>query len=321
MRNWFKRRGFSACVGGAVCLTLFSSCSSQSPSSKPDSDGSVLVGTMSDAGTDLRTSVSDASDADTASEDTGPSDADAGDALAPDTGGGDTAPVYIWTESSRRVDLLCGSFALGSMKFSATREQLSDTQLALLSQMTLLGSAGPCFPDVTQCRITLTQADDSVAVYDSVQEDTVCNAPVGATLVTYASFDPFRRSLPCLYSLAGGIAGQVAPPVAPDGRCLNGLISFAQAPVDRFLSVSDPGVLHHVDIDGCDGAAGRRAADVHLQLFADSQTTPLAEGAAVADPGVDQTCVRLDYTFATAGTYRISIALPAAPGDLFFKFY
>jgi hypothetical protein len=249
--------------------------------------------------------------------DASPTDADLGDAGAPTA-----APV--WTADSRRIDVSCFAFSEGSMKFGATRDQLSGAQLELLSQMKRIDGSSTCWEDVMGCEVAVTNGDGSVSSYSSVDMNGACGAT--SPLISFESFDPFRRTLRCLYAKDDfGVSpdgGTIVAAVPPDPGCLNGLFSGAPMTITRGLDVSDPGVPHHLELDQCVNQY-RSPAQLHLQLLDQDGVTSLAEGTAVSDPGPDQACWRLDYTFQSAGTYFMSVAVDAGfqAGDFFFRFY
>ena len=244
------------------------------------------------------------------------------DAAVVDTAADATAARPIWSVESRGIAVGCVGFWQGSMSFNASRDQLSGEQLGLLEQMTRVSAGGPCIADGMGCSITVTAPDGSIADYSAEQFDAVCGGgPVPANRIGYTSFAPFLETIHCLYA-KGAAFGQDPTPIPPDVRCSNGLFTSGPAALDRVLSVDDPGVLHHIDLAGC-GYAGREAEKLHLLLFADGATSPLAQGAIVSTIGPDGACVRLDYTFAAAGKYRMNVVVDSdfGPGDFYFKFY
>ena len=234
---------------------------------------------------------------------------------APDT---HDAGTPIWTTDSRAIDVTCAAFGLGTMRFAATRDQLSPTQLAQLARIALIAPNSSCIADEMTCSVSVTGGDGSLSVHDYRSGNDGCGSP---DLLISSSFEPFRGDLPCVYSEAGSPV-MPAPAVVLDGRCWNGISLLRSGPLDRALTVADSGGSHHLDLNDCDGVG--QAGKVHLQLFAEGGTTALAQAQPVSAPGVDHTCLHLDYTFVAAGTYHVNVVVDPdyQPRlDVYLRFY
>jgi hypothetical protein len=175
--------------------------------------------------------------------------------------------------------------------------------------------------DVLGCTVNITEGDGGVSTYQVAAFDQVCTRP--DNLLSDATFRPFRAALPCRFSLENHPSGNPAPPVAPDERCYNGLAFLNNVP-EPLLDESSPGTLRHVELDTCSTGSTTFA----LQIFASGGTTPVAEGTAPAAAGADQTCLSLQHTFDTAGSYRLHIAVPGSdagntftPVQLYYRYY
>ena len=88
------------------------------------------------------------------------------------------------------------------------------------------------------------------------------------------------------------------------------------------MTVDDAQVARHIELDDCDQSG--RVGKLVFTLMDGDGTTVLGTGAAVADPGANHTCSALDYTFAHAGQFPLSVVaganfLPA--GDFYLRFY
>jgi len=239
----------------------------------------------------------------------------------------DAAAARIWTDDSTAIDVLCSGFHEGQMRFRARRDQLSSAQLALLANVTTAPpQPGPptpdaCVPDVLSCTITISRAGGASASYFVYAFDYPCGGH--DNLIADSTFRPFRASLPCRYGLEVGPGSPPLPPLAPDERCFHGLVPSRPLLPEPVLSVDAPGSSRHVELDGC--SAQGSAASLAMQIRTEDGAATVADGAPVADPGVDQVCLSLDHTFVSAGNYRLHVT-PVADGGfavpwLFYRFY
>jgi hypothetical protein len=226
----------------------------------------------------------------------------------------------IWTADSRSLDVTCGSFWEGSMRFVANRDELTAEQLAQLSNLRLVESAPTCLQDGRGCRILVTDADGQTSSYGSFQDDSVCGPDAPQAVVPFAAFDPFRRGLPCRYALPGQPVNTT--PLGPDGRCFNGMFaSYGGATIALTLEVATAETPRHIELDDCD-QPGRAGALAFTVLDADGATV-LATGSAPPAPGPNHTCVSATVTFPRAGQFPLNVTVAPAmlAGDFSLRFY
>ena len=140
-------------------------------------------------------------------------------------GGGGAASTAVWTEQSQIIDLGCFNFFSGSMRFSATRDQLSADQQALLSNLRSVDAAPGCLEDATSCQITVTDLAGSEIMMDAMEMDAGCGT--ARRVVSFQSLQPFLQSLGCQY--AKNLTFGSANPVPADVRCFNGLFTATTA--------------------------------------------------------------------------------------------
>jgi hypothetical protein len=227
----------------------------------------------------------------------------------------------VWTDQSRAIDVTCGGFYQGSKRIRATRDQLSAEQLDLLSALTLSTPEQQCILDGLSCGVAVTAADGRVATYIS-DESGACGQT--RPKIPLRTLSLFLATVPCLFgnqTFTTTLDGGVIPiSVAPDARCFNGVATSHQ-PTTRFIEVVDPSIPRHLELDACNDQT-HSPSQVHPQLLGPDGQTALSAGMTVTDPGLDQTCWRLDYTFTTAGTYQLRISLdPGFLNDIYLRFY
>src|SRR5436190_4344807 len=104
----------------------------------------------------------------------------------------------IWTETSSTLEVSCFGFFQGSMRFVATRDQLSASQLDMLSGMTVIDGAPTCFSDYMGCTVTVGDAEGRTTEIDANESDVVCDRP--RRVVSWETFNPFRLGLGCQYA-------------------------------------------------------------------------------------------------------------------------
>jgi len=242
--------------------------------------------------------------------------------LGCDTGG--TSPEGIgkpiWTADSSSIDVTCGSFWEGSMRFAANKDELTTEQLAQLSSLRLVEAVPTCLQDGRACRIVVTDAASQSSTYGAFQDESVCGPDAPRAVVSFAAFDPFRRGLPCRYAQPGQPV--TTTPLGPDARCFNGMFaSYGGATIAVTLDVATAETPRHIELDDCD-QPGRAGALAFTVLDADG-TTVLATGSAPPAPGPNHTCVSATVTFPHSGRFPLSIiAAPAMlAGDFSLRFY
>jgi|GEM_PF-5836600 len=236
-------------------------------------------------------------------------------------GAGGTGPVAdasIWSDSSRSIDVTCGSYWMGSMRFVATRDQLTADQLAVLSNLKVVDALPQCIEDGFSCSITVGSADGSSVTMAAVEGDTSCRPP--ERLVSYATFKPFLDTLTCQYGRESVQPSPADDVIAPDARCFNGLFTTGSGDITRQIPVIDPGEPLRIDLDDCDQPG--RAGKFSFTLL-DADGTTLGTSTAPLDPGSEHTCASLTVMVPgpTIATLLISVngAMPA--GDLWLRVY
>jgi hypothetical protein len=223
-----------------------------------------------------------------------------------------------WSVDSISIDVTCGSFSGGSMRFRADRSQLSETQLSMLARMTVIQPKGACGEDGTECSIVVTQTDNRASNFASGDDGCEGTPP----RIAFDMFDPFLQTIGCRYSKDDFwlSPGATPAPVDPDPRCYNGLfVGTGTTTLSVGLKADAPGT-RHVELDACDGPnqVGKLNATLGTMPPESLATIPAASG------GADGACASLDATFSVAGTYTLSLAI--APdflplGDLWLRFY
>jgi hypothetical protein len=287
-----RRLATTALMGSTGCILAFiSACSSQKPGIERDSGA-----------------LDAASDQDAGALDATPDRAMTG---------------VVWTAESSAIDVSCLTTLLGSKRIRATRDQLFDDQLSMLSALTLIPPDGQCSADYTSCSVAVTASDGTVATYVADGGGSSCRSQSGL-LISFQSFDPFLRSVPCVSGnqvVGTADGGPTFASIFPNVLCFNGVRVAPSSTVSRVLVVADPSVPRHLELDSCNNSS-LLPAPVHPQLFAPDGVTLLSVGTAVSDPGPDGTCWRLDYTFPAAGMYPLSIGIDGIPpGDIYLRFY
>jgi len=129
-------------------------------------------------------------------------------------GGEPAGPV--WTETSRSIEVGCFAFFQGSMRFVASRDQLSSAQVDMLSSMTVIDAVPGCVGDTMGCSLSVVQGDGTTTTISANETDSACGT--AKRIVSFATFDPFRRSLGCQYA-KDLTQPNSALPVPADERC------------------------------------------------------------------------------------------------------
>lgn len=243
-------------------------------------------------------------------------------AVAAAAGGcsGDPA-APVWTATSKSLTGSCFGFFQGSMRFEATRDQLSPAQLDLASKLQTVDAVAGCPTDVTTCTVTVMQADGSSSTWDSLALDSACAQP--RKVISFASFDPFVRSLGCRFAKDFTFGSAPArDPLTPDARCFNGLFTGGDTTAIAIqLGIDDAGPTRHIELDGCDQPS--RQGDFTFTVLDSDGATVLGTSAPVADAGPNGTCARLDQVFPHTGSFGLNVAVaPTMPaGDFYLRFY
>jgi hypothetical protein len=249
----------------------------------------------------------------------------AGGSVAPIDAATDSGSVAIgqpvWTDASQHITVSCNVFPSDQMGFDADRAQLTDQQLMLLGQMRIAPPVMPAIVDGLDCFVQITGIDGDISPYEAVPQDAA--SPGTAPLISYATFQPFLATIPCLFSYDEGMDHAIAP----DVRCTNGIyLRPIPGNVDRFLTITDPAPQRHLSLDQCDSPAA--SGLLHLKVLAGDDSdggtaTVLAQATTPSAPTSDHTCQSLDITFPAAGTYLMRVATPqGSPVDgATFRFF
>jgi hypothetical protein len=226
----------------------------------------------------------------------------------------------VWTETSRSIEVECFAFFQGSMRFEASRDQLSSAQVDMLSSMTVIDAAPSCVGDGMGCSLSVVQGDASTTMIGANDTDSGCGT--ARTVVSFATFDPFRRSLGCQYA-KDLTQPNTARPVPADARCFNGLfMSTDGGNIPVVLQVDDAAAVHHIELADC--AQAGRVGKLSFTVRDSDGATVFGTSSVPADPGPNATCASLDQTFPRTGTFTLDVAvepgvLPA--GDLSLRFW
>lgn len=232
----------------------------------------------------------------------------------------------VWTETSLSLEVTCSGFFQGSMRFVANRDQLSASQLDMLSRMTIIDGDPTCVSDLMGCSLTVIQADGSTTNIDAIEDDYVCDQP--RKVVSYETFNPFRLSLGCQYAkeltLGHSISGGSPAPVAADARCFNGLfmsgVDAATIPVT--LQVDDASAPHQIELDDC--AQVGRYGKLSFTVFDSDGVTVLGTSVFPQDAGGFGACAVLAQVFPRTGLFGLLIVVEADAtpgGDFSLRFY
>ena len=203
------------------------------------------------------------------------SGASAGDAgSAGEAGSGEAGSGVLdppWTEHSQHIELDCFGFFQGPMLFSADRDQLSVSQLALVEGLQRTEpSEARCSSDPLDCDVAITGDDGKVIHYQANEGDASCYGEVKPALL--------RAPVDALLDAAGcRFAFDEAQALSPSVGCFHGM-RFA-TPLHQQLLLLEPNRSYHVEIDYWGSTA------VTLELFGADNSVPLAVGMPTETPG------------------------------------
>jgi hypothetical protein len=229
------------------------------------------------------------------------------------------APAPLWSDGSRHVEIACGSFWTGSMRFVADHDQLTSAERDLLGGLRLVDADSGCILDATACTLSITGPDDQTVSYDANDSDAGCAQ--SKKLIAFDSLSPLLAVLPCRYAKQSATSATPPGPLGPDARCMNGLFAPAGGgTIDVDVAATTAGEVRTIELDDC--ASAQRAGRASAQLRATGATAPLAVGSPVADPGAAGACQRIDVTFPAAGTYTLSVTVTSdfLPGDFYLRY-
>ena len=241
----------------------------------------------------------------------------AGTAGAPGSG---SSPAVVWDSSSRSIDLICSSYFGGSMRFAASRDQLTAEQLALLTNLRVVKPDASCIEDSLSCGLTIVQGDGSTLAINSGYGDYGCG--VSAPLVAFATLQPFLDTLSCRYSKEDFSSSTPDGVVTPDVRCFDGLFIGAGGEIDLQVPVTDATSRLHVELDDCDQPG--RIGNIAFTIFDTDGTTVVGTSLVPADATPDGTCAALTTTVPHAGTLKLQVSItnnPMPAGDFWLRVY
>lgn len=231
---------------------------------------------------------------------------------------GSTACAPPWTAASQRLAVTCSGLFEGTLRFEAARDELSAEQLQLLDGLRLVGAKPQCLTAGMSCEVTIADAKASRR-YLAVDGDPDCPG-LAAPLISFASFDPFRQTLGCLYSKA--TLGGPTPTAAPDGRCQHGLFTTGKGALFVDLRLDAPGP-RSLALTSCSGENRRGRVTGALTLPPDTAALATFTATDPAAAGPDGTCATLDYAFPQAATYQLEVDVAEGflpTGDFFLRF-
>ena len=123
------------------------------------------------------------------------------------------------------------------------------------------------------CSLSVVQGDGSTTTIGANDTDSGCGT--ARQVVSFATFDPFRRSLGCQYA-KDLTQPNSALPVPADERCFNGLfMSNDGGTIPVVLQVDDAIPVHHIELADC--AQAGRVGKLSFTLRDISRLTERAE--------------------------------------------
>jgi len=235
------------------------------------------------------------------------------DAVSGDVGT-DVPPTWVggslWKATSRAVEIRTFNYWTGVSGYLQEREQLTTTQLAALDGLCLIPTPTFRHFDTMTYRITITERDGTKASYRASSYNHL-DGNEGLPTVDIHSLEPFLATFSCVSSgsptlpppkVDGGPPWTVAPVMGTDPGCINGVFvpsgcrqAWVKLKVDAPLST-------RLEVFECRGALSMGALST-LRLFTPDGATELA----ASNPASSSVCPYVDYAFARADTYVISI--------------
>jgi hypothetical protein len=238
-----------------------------------------------------------------------------GDAgAAGEAGAGGAAAVQFWTDATQHIEIACFGFTLGYAQFRAHRAQLSAEQLTLLARQTgLPGSTYDDNDDGIHCLVTTrdAQARERVFTIDRSSELIADEPSLGEGGAAGTNGDgSFRITLlGCEFRSEAPeeVLGGRPPPLSANPLCVRELSPAGKVSTFAFeLAQADR--PYHLEFVDC---AGQTFANVKVELFGADPSTPLAVGAAPAEPGPNQSCLELDAQVAAPVVAHLVFTSPS----------
>jgi hypothetical protein len=223
----------------------------------------------------------------------------------------------VWLPDSARIDVQCGGFWQGSMRFRADRAQLTSAELDLLGGLRTVAAGPACWADTLGCSLDVTDAAGHMTTYLALEEDANCGK--GGTLVQFATLQPFLRALSCQYA-HGSTA--TAPALPRDARCWNGVFTSKPEVISRTLHVEQGQTTGQVELLDC--ASANRIGKLSFTIVDPSTGADVVAGTKVAATTADQPCVQATPTFPHEGDYTLQISVDAGflpLGDFWARYY
>ena len=216
--------------------------------------------------------------------------------------------VLVWSETSEGIEVRAEGW--GNTRFSATRSELSESQLARLEDMiTRTATAGSCDPDQTEYFITIHDEDGTSVEYTSHHLNTRCGNPV---VIAHSSFPEFWGLAGCLTAWdtnPDNSTLETAPTINSNDGCSHGVGTGGQVRETYFvLQVEDADAVYTIQTVECGNT------ETQLRVYDSSGETLLDEG----EPSeADANCSVVEHTFAESGLYVLEIEQsPNWPGSL-----
>jgi hypothetical protein len=226
--------------------------------------------------------------------------------------GGRAETTAPWTWDSEAVEIACASPRAGSMRFRASRDELSPLQLALLENLQLDRPRTGCSQQVMSCTLTVTRHQQRVVLHTD-QMDGGCGQ---AQVIPYYQFEGLRETLGCRYSKEPS-----DDPLEADPRCFHGLEPARLAdPTPLTLRVVEP-VDAEIELAGCDGAV---TGHLTAQLRDSAWSWVVSAASLSSATGPDRTCVSLPRRLTVPGDYFLTLALDpgvSATGAVYLRFH
>jgi hypothetical protein len=201
----------------------------------------------------------------------------------------------IWGPSSQHLEIRCSAFGGATSRFAASREQLTETQLAAVAGLRARPSGKPeiCYFDGASCQVEIVVADGGRTTFKAPYESE-CDA--SHRLIPWASLEPVLGALDCRLE-----AGQTGWPMRPNPYCERGL--RLPAAEDPWLLVPEPGT-YAFELSAC----GKRdpTAPPGMQVR-DEAGAPVLEARVPADPGPGDVCLQAVHQFTQPGLFRLKV--------------